>query len=157
MLVGWFLYTAAQASYQQSALQEALSGVKVKDIMARDLVTISPSITVEEAVNNYFLRYGYGGFPVVEDGKYIGMITLKEVKSVPRENHKNKKVSDVYVPHKRQWEISPDEDVMRSLEVMIKEDVGRLVVKEGDTIKGLITRNGISRYVQLMGPEGGLR
>ncbi|MBI4654340.1 MAG: site-2 protease family protein [Nitrospirae bacterium] len=157
MLIGWFLYTASQASYQQSALQEVLLGVKVTDIMVRDLVTMSPSITLEDAVNDYFLRYGYGGFPVVEDGKYIGMITLKEVKSVSRENHKNKKVSDVYVPHKRLWEISPNEEVMKALEVMIKEDVGRLVVKEGDTIVGLITRNGIAKYVQLMGPEGGLK
>ncbi|MBI5205255.1 MAG: site-2 protease family protein [Nitrospirae bacterium] len=157
MLIGWFLYTASQASYQQSALQEVLLGVKVTDIMVRDLVTVSLSITLEDVVTDYFLRYVYRGFTVVDDEKYICMITIKEVKRVHRENHKNKKVSDVYVPHKRLWEIFPNEDVMKALAVMIKEDVGRLVVKEGDTIVGLITRNGIAKYVQLMGPEGGLK
>jgi len=42
MLIGWFLYTAAQTSYQQSTLQESLSGIKVKDIMVRDIVSLSP-------------------------------------------------------------------------------------------------------------------
>jgi Zn-dependent protease len=35
MLIGWFLLTAAQASYQQAGLQQILSGVKVKDITQR--------------------------------------------------------------------------------------------------------------------------
>jgi hypothetical protein len=58
MLIGWFLYSAAQASYQQSTLQETLSGIKVKDIMVTDLKTLSPSITIDKAVDEYFLRYG---------------------------------------------------------------------------------------------------
>ena len=66
MLIGWFLYTTAQSSYQQSTLQESLSGIKVGDIMVKDIVTVSSSLTVDEAVNGYFLRYGYGGFPIIE-------------------------------------------------------------------------------------------
>lgn len=148
MLIGWFLYSAAQASYQQAGIQEILSGIKVGDIMVRDLVSIPPTLSLDEAASGYFLRYGYGGFPVVEDGRYLGMITLKELKEVPRESTR---VSAVYVPHRAEWEISPDEDAVRALEAMIKNDVGRLVVKEGDRIRGLITRNGIARYVQVMG------
>jgi Zn-dependent protease len=37
MLIGWFLYSAAQASYQQAGLQETLSGVRVRDIMVREI------------------------------------------------------------------------------------------------------------------------
>lgn len=151
MLIGWFLHTAAQASYQQAGLQQTLSGVKVRDIMTKDLVTIRPTITLEEAVNEYFLRYGFGGFPVVDEGKYRGMITLKEIKQVPREKHKTATISDIYVPQNAKWELSPEEEAIKALETMIKEDVGRLVVKQGDIIVGLITRNGIARYVQLMG------
>ena len=151
MFIGWFLYTAAQASYQQSTLQETLSGVKVKNITVRDIVTVSPSITIAEVVNEYFLRYGYGGFPVVEGGKYLGMITLKEIKDIPNNAFEDTKVTEVYVKHKKQWEISTEDEVLNALEVMIREDAGRLVVKEGDAITGLITRNGIARYVQIRG------
>ena len=151
MLIGWFLYSAAQASYQQSTLQETLSGIKVKDIMVTDLKTLSPSITIDKAVDEYFLRYGYGGFPVIDDGKFLGIVTLKEVKNIPREDWGRVKASDILVPHDKKWEVSIDDDVIKALELMIKEDKGRVVVTEKDRIIGLITRNGIARYVQIRG------
>lgn len=149
MLIGWFLYTAAQASYHQSAIQEALLGVKVGDIMLRDLVTVKPSINIDELVNGYFLRYGYGGFPVVDGERYLGLITLKEIKNVPKEHFNRTSVSEVFSRHKKEWEISPEEDVLKALEKMIRDDTGRLVIIEGDRIVGMITRNGIARYIQI--------
>ncbi len=151
MLVGWFLFSAAQASYQQSTLQEVLSGVKVKDIMVQEMQTVAPSMTLERVVDDYFLKYGYGGFPVVEDGKFLGILTLKEVKDVPREHWGRRRVAEVYVPHEKRWEISPEAEVTQALELMIKEDKGRIVVTDRDRIIGLITRNGIARYIQIMG------
>ena len=151
MFIGWFLYSAAQASYQQATLQETLSGIKVKDIMAKDMVTLNPSVSLEEAVDRYFLKYGYGGFPVMEDGKFLGIVTLKEVKNVPREDWGRVKVSEAFIAHEKRWEVSSDADVMKALELMIKEDKGRIVVTEKDNIIGLITRNGIARYVQIKG------
>jgi predicted transcriptional regulator len=151
MFIGWFLFSAAQASYQQATLQETLSGIKVKDIMVREMQTIDPSTSLDKAVDEYFLRYGYGGFPIIEDGKFLGILTLKEVKDVPRENWGNVKVSAVFVPHDKKWEVSMNDDVIKALELMIKEDKGRIVVTENDRIIGLITRNGIARYVQIKG------
>jgi Zn-dependent protease/CBS domain-containing protein len=151
ILVGWFLYSAAQASYQQATLQETLSGIKVRDIMVREMQTIDPSISLDKAVDEYFLRYGYGGFPVIEDGKFLGILTLKEVKDVPRENWGDVKVSAVFVPHDKRWEVSMDDDVIKALELMIKEDKGRIVVTEKDRIIGLITRNGIAQYIKIKG------
>ncbi len=151
MLIGWFLYTAAQASYEQSRLQESLSGVRVKDVMVKDLITVEPSITIDELVNHYFLRYGYGGFPVVSEGRYLGIITLKEIKDIPRDAFEGTKVSEAYSRHKKEWEISGDEYVMKALERMVTEDTGRLVIMEGDNLIGMITRNGIARYVQIKG------
>ncbi|MCR4321391.1 MAG: site-2 protease family protein [Candidatus Brocadiaceae bacterium] len=151
LLIGWFLYMAAQSSQQQATLQEALSGIKVKNVMARDIVTVNSSIPIDEAVDKYFLRYGYGGFPVMDDGTFLGIITLKEIKDVPRKDWSKVKVSDILVPHDKKWEVSPDSDVMGSLELMIKEDKGRIIVMENDKIVGLITRNGIARYLQIMG------
>jgi len=151
MFVGWFLYSAAQASYQQATLQETLSGIKVKDIIVRDMETIEPSTSLDEAVDRYFLRFGYGGFPVMDRGKFLGILTLKEVKNVRREDWGKTTVSEVFVPHEKRWEISPEADVMKALELMIKEDKGRIIVMEKDHVVGLITRNGIARYVQIKG------
>jgi Zn-dependent protease/predicted transcriptional regulator len=151
MLIGWFVYAAAQTSYQQASLQEVLSGVKVKDIMVQEMVSIPPSLSVEEAVNHYFLRHGFGGFPVFDDGRFMGFITLKEIKNIPREGWRQKRVSEILASHNRRWEVPPEASVMKALEMMIREDKGRIVVTQNDSVIGLITRNGIARYMQILG------
>lgn len=151
MLIGWFLYSAAQASYRQATLQEILAGVTVEEIMATDLKTVSPGMSLDQAVNEYFLKYGYGGFPVVEAGDFLGMVTLKEVKNVPKPDWGRLTIADVYVPHDQKWEVTRGDDVLRALELMIKEDKGRVAVKDKGRFVGLITRNGIARYVQIKG------
>jgi len=153
MLIGWFLYATAQASYQQATLQQSLSGIKVKDIVARDLVTLPSAMPLEEAVNDYFLKYGFGGFPVMENGKYLGFITLKEIKNVRREDWGRVKVAEVVVPHNKKWEASFEDEAIRCLELMIKEDKGRIAVMDKGILVGLITRNGIARYLQIMGRQ----
>jgi Zn-dependent protease/predicted transcriptional regulator len=149
--IGWFLYTVAQTSYQQANLQESLSGLKVRDVMVKNMVILNSSVTVQDAVNNYFLRYGFGGFPVFADGKFLGFITLKEIKNIPREDWTNVKVSNVLIPHQADWEVSPEDDVMKALELMMTKDKGRIAVTENNKIVGLITRNGIARYLQVLG------
>ena len=98
MLIGWFLHTAAQASYQQASLQEILWSVKVKDVMVKDIINISPNITIDTAVDEYFLKYGYGGFPIMDDGKILGIVTLKEIKNIPKERWKYTTISSVLHP-----------------------------------------------------------
>lgn len=151
LLIGWFIYTAAQSSYQQATLQETLGGIKVKDAMVsrEDLVALSPALAVEEAVNDYFLRYGYGGFPVMDNGKFLGMATLKEIKKVAREMWPKVTIGEIYVPHDRKWELFPQDDIMKALQFMIQEDKGRIIVVKNDTVTGLVTRNGIARYLQI--------
>ncbi len=151
MLIGWFLHSAAQTSYQQANLQESLNGVKVSEIMVRDIVTIPSEAAIALAVNEYFLKYAFGGFPVTDDGRYVGIITLKEIKDVPREKWENTLVSEIYIPHNKTWEVSEKLDAFKALELMITADKGRLVVTDNDNVIGLITRNGIARYVQIMG------
>jgi Zn-dependent protease len=149
ILIGWFLYSAAQTSYQQSALQETLSGVKVEDVMVKDMVIFNPHISIEEAINGYFLRYGYGGFPVIDGDRFLGIITLKEMMDVPREDWISVKIFDIVPPYETGWMISPEESATKALEMMVTEDKGRLAVMNKGKLAGLITRNGIARYIQI--------
>lgn len=151
ILIGWFLYSAAYGSYQQTTLQVLLDNVKVKDIMAKELVTVTPHINIQDLINNYFLRYGYTGFPVMEEGQYRGIITLRDIKNVPEKDRTQRFVSEFYSKHLPEWQISQEDYVLRALEKMLKNDMGRLVILDGDKIVGMITRNGIAKYLELKG------
>lgn len=149
ILIGWFLYSAAYGSYQQSTLQALLENVKVSDLMVRDLITIDPSMKISDAVANYFLRYGYTGFPVVSNGKYLGILTLRDIKNIPESERKEREISEFFGRHRTEWEVSPEESAINALERMLKNDIGRLVVIDGERITGMITRNGIAKYLEI--------
>jgi Zn-dependent protease/predicted transcriptional regulator len=150
LLIGVFLYTAAQSGYRQAGLQESLNGLRVGDVMTSEVVALGTDLTVDEAVNHYFLRYGFGGFPVVQDSRVVGMLTLKELKPIPRDRWSLLTVGQVMAPHGPEAEVRPDEPLTAAMERMFHEDTSPLIVSKDDKVIGLVTRSGISRYLDLM-------
>ncbi len=150
LLIGWFLYTAAQSSYEQATVRENLSGVRVNDVMTRDVITVTEDTILSELVDNYFLRYGYGGFPVV-NGEIRGIVSLKETKEIPKDRWNNIRVRDVMQSFDKSFTVTPDDDVYMVFERMVQEDKGRFLVIKGGRLVGLITRSGIARYLQIKG------
>ncbi|MBI5571207.1 MAG: site-2 protease family protein [Desulfomonile tiedjei] len=149
LLIGAFLYTAAHSTHRQVSFQESLTGLCVGDVMTTDVVALEAGLTLDEAVNNYFLRFGFGGFPVVNEGRLVGMLSLKELKAIPRERWSALTVGEAMVPHGYQTEIHPDEPITAAMERMFHDDRGRLVVMEDGKVLGLVTRSGIARFLDL--------
>jgi len=152
ILIGVFLYTAAQSSHRQMVFQESLNGLRVADVMTPDVMMLDARLTVDQAVNDYFLRLGFGGFPVVDDGRVVGMLSLKELKAIPRERWQDVTVGQVMIPHGPEMEAYPDEPITLAMERMFHEDRSRLVVRDGEKVLGLVTRSGIARFLDLMKP-----
>ena len=149
LLIGAFLFTAARSSHRQMAFQESLMGLRVGDVMTPEVVVLEAGMTLDEAVNNYFLHLGYGGFPVVDNGRLVGMLSLKELKAIPRHLWGTLTVGEVMVPHAVQAEAYADEPITAALERMFQGDRSRLVVRDGDKVRGLVTRSGIARFLDL--------
>jgi len=59
-------------------LHYLLAKMTVKDIMVEKPYTISPDMPAEEALQ-LGQDMGYGGFPVVEDGRLVGMVTESDI------------------------------------------------------------------------------
>jgi len=149
LLIGAFLFTAARSSHRQVAFQESLMGLRVGDVMTPEVVVLEAGTPLDEAVDNYFLRFGYGGFPVVHNGRLVGMLSLKEIKKIPRSQWGSLTVGEVMAPHSLQAEIHPDEPITAAMEKMFHDDRSRLVVRDGDKVRGLVTRSGIARFLDL--------
>ena len=149
LLIGAFLYTAAHSTHRQVSFQESLTGLRVGDVMTSEVVMLGAGLTLDEAVDNYFLRFGYGGFPVVDGGRLVGMLSLKELRGVPRERWEHVAVREVMVPHRLQAEVHPADPITAAMERMLHEGRSRLVVRDGDKVLGLVTRSGIARFLDL--------
>ncbi|MEK6617390.1 MAG: CBS domain-containing protein [Nitrospirota bacterium] len=119
--------------------------------MVRDVVTVSPDLSVEEAVSQLFLRHGYGGFPVRENGHVIGMVTIRDVQTLPQSLWPLRRVRDIMQPWSNAMEVTPDTPAITALEQMLREGQSRLAVVQDGLLVGLVTRSGISRFLQLRG------
>ncbi|HTU28655.1 MAG TPA: M50 family metallopeptidase [Solirubrobacteraceae bacterium] len=72
--LGWILYSEARAAIARSALEERVDGIRVQDIMDSEPVTIPAELPASQALEEYFLRYRWPWFAVVEaDGRFAGI------------------------------------------------------------------------------------
>ena len=146
--IGWFLAQAARSSIHQLEVQRLLESVEVKDVMDPDLVRIPPSLTVRQAVDEYFTRSVRSVFPVPEDGETRGLLTLRAVKRLPKRHWDTRRVEEVMEPLGEQCTV----DVSARMEgVVEKLQEGRLnrclVVRDGEVV-GIITTRDIARWLR---------
>ena len=116
--------------------------------MTHKVVALEESQTVDEAVNQYFLRYGFSSFPVVKDGRLVGMVSLKDLTGVPRENWDRVSVGQVMVPRDSQLAVQPHESIATVMDRLMQEDRSRLIVTDGDRVIGILTRRGLGRALE---------
>ncbi|HSF19039.1 MAG TPA: site-2 protease family protein [Vicinamibacteria bacterium] len=149
LFIGMFLRGVAERGYQDMMLRGALEGVQVSDVMVRDVVTVSPRTSLRDLVNDYFLRYGYHGFPVLEQNRAVGLVSISSLAGVREEELAEKTVAAVMTPLDDSRIIAADAPLIEALTRMAPSGVGRLVVMVGQNMVGLITRTGLARLVEI--------
>ncbi|MGO9450960.1 MAG: M50 family metallopeptidase [Candidatus Binataceae bacterium] len=149
IFIGLFLRSAAMSEYQGTVIGHLLQRIRVGDIMTRDPVTLSPDTSVADAVEQYFLKYGYGGFPVVADGRVVGTLSLSQVRHCSADERAHKKVADIMRPLDSAVSITPQVTAMDAVHKMNEATSGRLVVIDNDKLVGLITQSAVMRFMQI--------
>jgi Zn-dependent protease/predicted transcriptional regulator len=149
IFIGMFLRGAAQASYHGVVVEQALSGATAADLMVTEPVCIPADTTVEQAIDDYFLRHGFGGFPVTQGGRIVGVVSLGEIKGCPKEERGTRRVEDLMRPADETLRIPCGASVADTLRRMVDAGTGRLLVTEGGRIVGLVTHSGITRFTRI--------
>src|ERR687890_177058 len=146
--IGWFLVQAARSSYQELQLQQLLRGVEAEDVMAADLRRIPPELSLQDAVDDYFMRYDHSAFPVEEQGRTTGLLTLRGVRRVPREQWPTHRVRDHMVPLGDQVVVAPDARMDGVVGKLQDGEAGRVLVVEDGEVVGIITPSDLTRWLR---------
>jgi Zn-dependent protease/CBS domain-containing protein len=149
VLIGMFLQSAAKMSYRQLITRRALEGEKVRRFMNSNPVTVEPTTTVEDFVEDYVYKYHFKMFPVVNSEGIIGCVTTKQVKEVPREKWSNTTVSELALKCTPDTTVKPDDDAIRALSLMRRTGGSRLVVVEDDQLAGVVTLKDMMQFLSL--------
>jgi len=140
ILLAFFIYIAASSESQQTAMKAAFEGVTVADIMTtkEDLHTVSPDTSVADLIDRMLVER-HTGYPVVEQGTVVGMVTLDDTQTVKTVERDAYLVSDVMSDDVQT--IGVHTEAIDALQTLQENNIGRApVVDENGELVGLISR-----------------
>lgn len=145
--IGWFLLQAAEAGYQQVVLRESIAGVKVRDVMRSEAVSIPADLTVQDAVDRHFFRYDSTVFPVFSGDRLEGVLTLDSVRALPKDQWSTTSVGEVVQPVVESLAVSPDDELEATLNKIGGREEGVLLVMDDGEIRGVISQRDLLKYI----------
>ena len=149
--IGWYLNNASAQSYQRVAVQDMLRGVPVTRLMRKNPPTASPSETVESLVYDRIMGTDEHAFPVLEGDELVGIVTLSDVRSMPRERWAVTRVRDIMTPNVECAVITPDEDAAQAMDRLVECDVRELPVMDQGRLSGVVRRRDLLQWLRLHG------
>ncbi len=159
VLVGWFLHAGAQSYMSQFELTNALKGIIASSIMNTKIISVSQDEPIDLVLKNYFAPSMKSELPVVDrEGRLIGMITLREILSVPENRREVIKVKNIMFLPNHLAIVLPDTELEKALMKMVQKRVGKIFVCDKDgMLLGVISKTDIielagerQRYFQTM-------
>jgi Zn-dependent protease/CBS domain-containing protein len=147
--IGWFLLSAAQSANTQGMLQSALRGVTVGEVMNPTSPTVPANISLQQLINDYFLPHGLRCALVMQGDRLAGLITLSDIRHVPREQWGYTSVGQAMIPVERLHVVSPQQSLNDVLPLMAGRDVNQLPVVQNGIPVGIVSRDAIMRYLEV--------
>ncbi|MGZ3602643.1 MAG: M50 family metallopeptidase [Ktedonobacterales bacterium] len=147
--IGWFLFSAAVAANRQMLIDNTFRGVTVRDLMQPTPVSAPANISLQRLVDEYILPLGLRAIPVVQAGRPVGVISLNDLRKVPRDQWEGVPVGHVMTPIDRIRTVAPQQPIADILPLLADGDVGLLPVVENDTLVGILSREAIVHAVDI--------
>ncbi len=152
--IGWFLDNAAMSSYRQVALQSMVAGHTVREAMSTDYPELQANVTLEELVLKHVLGSGRRAFPIKRENQLVGLLTLHNIRMIPRERWQTATVEQAMIPIDQVKTISPNSDLWQALQEMTSEGVNQLLVTENGNMVGILARDNILTFIRTLAELG---
>lgn len=147
VILAIFIYFSASGEERSTKLYEAFTGVKVRDIMTKHVSTIPPTMTVKELLDK-MMEEKHMGYPVVENDRIIGIVTLSDAMKVPKDMHEHTTVASIM--SREIISVTPDTEAIDVVKLLSTQDIGRVLVVESGRIVGIVTRTDLMKAMQIL-------
>ena len=146
--IGWFVLQAARSESRSIATEEALDGFRVRDLMARDPVTVDADRTIAQLMDQV-ARTRFTTYPVVEGSRPIGLLAFASAASVPRSEWDRRRVRDSMIPVARVPLLAEDEKAADALAALSGPTGNRALVVENGHLVGLLSITDLARALEI--------
>jgi CBS domain-containing protein len=159
VLVGWLLVRASRLGQSQDQLMGLVDGYTVADALTTDVPIVTPALTLDTLVDQAQLGQGSGVYPVVRDGRLLGLIDVRILRRIPSRHRMTLRVADRMQPVDRVTTVTPDQPLWTAvaylegsrstaMPVVAPDDGGRLLgLVSRASVQDLIRRRRVSRSI----------
>jgi Zn-dependent protease/CBS domain-containing protein len=147
--IGWFLLQAATAEARYIATEAALHGLRVRDLMVQDPVTVDGDFTVGQFMDEVARSRRFTTYPVVDGGHPIGLLAFGSVAALPRSEWDSRRVRDAMLPLERVPQLTEDETAIDALTALSSPTLNRGLVVENGHLAGLLSITDLTRALEL--------
>ena len=127
-------------------IESAPPGDLVSAIMSTKVVTVRSTDKVGTALQR-MVRHRIGSIIVVEKGKPVGILTERDISTKVAKGQKIRGMVVRNIMSKPLVTIGPSAEVSQAVEQMVRKDIRRLPVMEGDKLLGMVTERDVFRYL----------
>jgi Zn-dependent protease len=139
VLIGLFLRQAAIGSYQQLVVRRVLEPLAVRDVMTHPVIHVAPGLPLARVVDEFFWPHHVTSFPVVEDGRVVGIVSVHDLARINRDRWAETRVADIMRPLEARLRASPDESLWDAFQKLSENGLGRLAVLDGARLVGYLS------------------
>jgi len=143
ILIGLFLGQAALASMRGARVSLILESLPVGECMARTLIPVPTTTTIAGFIAQMAVAGRSAGYPVVDDGAFVGLVTLQDTAAVPHVLWPQTPITAVMTPSSRTPAISAQMPAFEALETLDSRHLGELPVFENGTLTGVVSKETI--------------
>lgn len=149
VFIGWFLRTLAGASLRQHVLDDLLGGYVARDVMTPQPAVVDAGLTVDELVHDHFMTMRFGSYPVLSLGRVVGLVTLEDVKGIPRDVWGVSTAADAMTPLAECAVVAPEATVAEVMAEMSRRGGRRRsLVVAGDHLMGVISATDLAHWIE---------
>jgi CBS domain-containing protein len=151
-VIGWFVFQAGGAEARMLTPPPA-STARVGDVLVRDPVTAPADLPLDRFVEGTVWDHRHEAYPVVADGRIVGLLELRRLAEVARDDWPATRVADLMTPLARVPELREDQDVMEAVAVLRAANSAHGLVLDGQRLLGLLSLSDIARALNAGRPS----
>jgi Zn-dependent protease len=150
VVIGIILNGSARGAIAQTEITGRIEGLSVGDVMDREPVAIPETLPVERALDEYFLRYRWPWFPVVDSGgRFVGLLDQGAADNVPAVERATQTVGEILARDSGTLTIRDDDPLESVLGNQAMRRLGALVAVDADgRIRGVLTANAVGKALR---------
>jgi len=153
LLSGWFIMQGSRVTERRLAIEALLSGLRVGEVMERDVTTIGPQLTIDTFAEQLLGQGDRTSVPVMDDGALVGVLGIAQLKRLARKRWPLLRAADIMVSKPALPSLTPDDAAWAGMELLRESGLDGIPVESDGSLLGLLTRRSLVAAIQARAAE----